>query len=446
MKPGAEECVKADRKVMNHMRKNLAIVGVQWGDEGKGKIVDILSEKFDCVARYQGGHNAGHTVKIGDQRFVLHLIPSGIFQEKAECFIGSGVVLDPAAFLEELSSIHESGARTQNRLFISNRCHVILPYHRAIEAAAESQLGDGKIGTTLRGIGPAYQDKVARLGIRVCDLFDTGTLAQKIRSRVDEKNRALVSMGSEGHIDAAPIIDAYAHYGEALAPYVVDVAAVLNARIRSGKSVLFEGAQGTLLDVDHGTFPFVTSSSASAGGVASGLGVSPKYVHQVVGISKAYSTRVGSGPFPTELSDDTGELLRERGREFGATTGRPRRCGWFDGPAGRYSAMINGLDSIVITKVDVLDTLAEIPVCTGYKYKGALLTEFPPTIEVLSKVEPVYRTLKGWQKPTEGIRNWEDFPVATQDYLKFLADYLETQILIVSTGAEREETVWVGSL
>jgi adenylosuccinate synthase len=420
---------------------NLAIVGLQWGDEGKGKIVDILAREFDCVARYQGGHNAGHTVTFGKTRHVLHLVPCGIFHDGVLCVVGGGVVLDPAAFFEETDAIAALGVNFSDRLFVSNRCHVILPYHRALEAASEQQLGERKIGTTLRGIGPAYEDKAGRRGIRVSDLISQETLAQKICAQVEQKNRILQALGSSEKLDPKPICDTYLRLGERLRPFVVDSAALLNRLIRDGKSILFEGAQATLLDIDHGTYPFVTSSSASAGGAATGLGISPRHVQNIIGITKAYTTRVGTGPFPTEAVGAQEEDLRKRGNEFGATTGRPRRCGWFDGPGVRYSTMINGLQSVVVTKIDVLDPLAEIPFCVDYKYKGSILREFPADIDVLAKVEPVYKSMKGWQTSIAGTRNFEKLPAAAQDYLKFLSDYLEVPISMVSTGPEREETI-----
>jgi adenylosuccinate synthase len=424
------------------VKKNLAVVGVQWGDEGKGKIVDILSEGYDCVARYQGGHNAGHTVSIGNQRHVLHLIPSGIFQRDVKCLIGSGVVLDPIALLEESQAIEKAlGCPLNGRLFISNRCHLILPYHRVLEAAVEKQLGERRIGTTSRGIGPAYEDKVGRRGIRVCDLMNPESLPDKIRAQVADKNRMLQALNYPQTIDAEPICESYLRHSEKIKPLVVDATVLLNELIRGGKSVLFEGAQGTLLDVDHGTFPFVTSSSAAAGGVATGLGISPKHVQSVVGISKAYTTRVGAGPFPTESTDGPGEELRKRGNEYGSTTGRPRRCGWFDGPAARYATMVNAFDSIVITKIDVLDTFDEIPFCVDYKYKGSVLKEFPADTSILAHVQPVYKNIRGWKKSLAGTKQWSELPVVAQDYLKFLSDYLETPISMVSTGPSRDETI-----
>jgi adenylosuccinate synthase len=422
------------------MKKNLAVVGVQWGDEGKGKIVDILSARFSCVARYQGGHNAGHTVKVGATTRVLHLIPSGIFHADVSCVIGNGVALDPQAFLEECDTLETQGTSLSGRLFVSNRSHLILPYHRVIEGAAEKQLGEQRIGTTSRGIGPTYEDKAGRRGLRVCDLMEPETFQARIRQQVEEKNRALKGLAVEP-IDAEPICEAYVRFSARLRPFVIDTALFLNQMIRQGKTILFEGAQGTLLDLDHGTFPFVTSSSAAAGGAATGLGIAPKHVHAVMGVTKAYTTRVGSGPFPTEAAEGDDAAIRERGREFGATTGRPRRCGWFDGPAARYAAMINGLDSLAVTKLDVLDTFQEIPFCTGYLYKGSPLTEFPATAAALSSLTPQYRNFKGWGASTSGVQEWKDLPTAAQDYLKFLSDYVETPIAMVSTGAERADTI-----
>jgi len=424
------------------MTQNLAVVGAQWGDEGKGKVVDILSQRFDCVARYQGGHNAGHTINVGNRRHVLHLIPSGIFQPRVKCVIGSGVVLDPLALIEETDAIERAmSIPVEGRLFVSNRCHLILPYHRVLEAAIEKQLGERRIGTTSRGIGPAYEDKMGRRGLRVCDLMDPQTLADKIRALVAEKNRTLEALKYPQIIDPEPLVDSYTQYGERIRLLVIDTSAYLNDLIRSGKSILFEGAQGTLLDVDHGTFPFVTSSSAAAGGVSTGLGISPKHVHSVLGVSKAYTTRVGAGPFPTECTGAEGEQIRDRGNEFGSTTGRPRRCGWFDGPAVRYATMVNALDSIVVTKIDVLDTFSQVPFCVDYKYKGTALQHFPADAATLASVEPVYKILGGWQTSLAGVKEWSNLPPAAQDYLKFLSDYLGVAISMVSTGPGRDETI-----
>ena len=426
-------------------KTNLAIVGAQWGDEGKGKIVDIVSDDFDVVTRYQGGHNAGHTIRIGSQRFILHLIPSGIFHPEVQCVIGSGVVLDPAALIEECDTLANDGISVEGRLFVSNRCHLILPYHRVLEAAIELQLGERKIGTTARGIGPAYEDKMARRGLRVCDLMNSATLADRIREQVAQKNRTLEALNHPQEIDPEPICASYAEYAERLQGLFVDTSALLNRMLKDGKRILFEGAQATLLDVDHGTFPYVTSSSATAGGIPSGLGIAPKHIHSVMGITKAYATRVGEGPFPTEANGTSGEKLRSQGAEYGSTTGRPRRCGWFDGPAARYAAMINDMDSVTVTKVDVLDGFEEIPFCVAYKYKGSPIDEFPADAHILSKVEPVYKNLPGWSTSTAGKREWSDLPEETRDYLKFLSDFMERPLSLVSTGADREDTVRVPS-
>lgn len=428
------------------MNRNAAVVGLQWGDEGKGKIVDILASRFDCVARYQGGHNAGHTVNINGHSHVLHLVPSGIFHEKVTCVVGGGVVIDPLAFLKEVEGIEALGVRVDGRLFVSNRAHIIFPYHRVFEAAMENHLGESKLGTTSRGIGPSYEDKMGRRGLRVADLLNSSSLPGKIKAQVEFKNGQLAGLGCPERVNAEEFCAAYLEYAEKLRPFVRDTTMLLNHMIREGKAILFEGAQATLLDIDHGTFPFVTSSSASAGGVAAGLGISPKHVHRVVGITKAYTTRVGTGPFPTGAARTDEELIRSRGGEFGATTGRERRCGWFDGPAGRYSTMINGLDQLVVTKIDVLDSFSEIPFCTDYRYKGSILKEFPAEIEVLANVEPVYTRRPGWSSSTAGIRDWKKLPLKAQDYLKFLSDYLAAPIGMVSTGPGRDETIHVEEL
>ncbi len=423
--------------------ENLAVVGAQWGDEGKGKIIDILSDNFDVVARYQGGHNAGHTIRIGSQRFILHLIPSGIFHPQMQCVIGSGVVLDPLALIEECDGLAEGGIEVEGRLFVSNRCHLILPYHRVLEAALELQMGERKIGTTSRGIGPAYEDKMARRGLRVCDLMNPESLADRIREQVGQKNRTLEALNYPQEIDPEPICDSYAEYAERLGPLFADTTTLINGMLKDGKRILFEGAQATMLDVDHGTFPYVTSSSSTACGIPSGLGIAPKHIHAVMGVMKAYATRVGGGPFPTETNGTTAERLRSEGDEYGSTTGRPRRCGWFDGAAARYSVMINDMDSITITKIDVLDTFEEIPVCVGYTYKGTPIDEFPADANVLDKVEPVYKNLPGWNASIAGTREWEQLPEKARDYVRFLSDFMERPVSMVSTGPEREETVQV---
>ena len=422
---------------------NIVVIGAQWGDEGKGKIVDLLTEKFDIVARYQGGHNAGHTVIVKGKKFVLHLIPSGILHSGKVCLIGSGVVLDPKAFLSEVKMLEDEGIPVRGSLFISNRAHLILPYHCAVENAAEAARGDKKIGTTSRGIGPAYEDKTGRRGVRVVDLFDLEGLKEIIFTVTAEKNCLIQTLYKGEALSAQAIYEEYRGYAAHLKEFVVDSAAYLNRQIRAGKKVLFEGAQGTLLDIDHGTYPYVTSSSASAGGACVGTGVAPSLITGAIGIAKAYTTRVGSGPLPTELSGSTGEIIRQRGAEYGASTGRPRRCGWFDGPATQYSALLNNLQAIALTKLDVLDEFAEIQVCTGYEYRGSKLSEFPAEIKVLEQVKPIYKAAAGWRTQTAGVRNYSDLPQHAKDYLKLLSDITETEFSFISTGPDREDTIVV---
>jgi adenylosuccinate synthase len=420
---------------------NLIVVGAQWGDEGKGKIVDLLTAHFDVVARYQGGHNAGHTVVINGRKYILHLIPSGILHPQKLCAIGNGVVIDPVALKKEIEDLAEAGIHCSGRLFISNRAHVILQYHRLVEKGDEERRGEGRIGTTSRGIGPAYEDKMGRRGLRICDLKNPQTLRRLLEENIGIKKAAISANAGSLNIDE--IYESVMALGEDLSEYFADVAEFLNRSMNEGKSVLFEGAQGTLLDVDHGTYPFVTTSNATAGGACTGTGVGPTRIDGVIGISKAYTTRVGGGPFPTELYDDLGEKIRRRGQEFGASTGRPRRCGWFDAVVVRYSSMINNLDSLVITKLDVLDELDEIMICTGYRYKTSLLSSFPPAIHVLGQCRPEYTAVKGWKRKTAGVRRYEDLPAAAKDYLERLSDLLKTEIAVVSTGPDRNETIIV---
>jgi len=420
---------------------NLIIVGAQWGDEGKGKIVDLLTARFDVVARYQGGHNAGHTVLINGKKYVLHLIPSGILHPEKLCAIGNGVVIDPFALKKEIADLEAAGISCRGRLFVSNRAHVIVEYHRLAERSDEERRGDAKIGTTNRGIGPAYEDKMGRRGVRVCDLYHPEELRASLAANLDLRRQA--DPGAEGFPDAASLVDSIGSVGAEIREYVVDIAEFINGKIDEGKSVLFEGAQGTLLDVDHGTYPYVTASSATAGGACTGTGVAPTKIDGAIGVSKAYTTRVGEGPFPTELRDAVGDRIRQQGQEYGASTGRPRRCGWFDAVVVRYARMINALDTLVITKLDVLDTLPEIRICTGYRYKGSLLKSFPPEIGVLEQCRPEYATVKGWDATTAGIRDYDALPVRARDYLKRLSDLVSTEISIVSTGPERDETIAV---
>jgi len=420
---------------------NVVIVGAQWGDEGKGKIVDLLCEKFDVVARYQGGHNAGHTVRIGDRQFVLHLVPSGILHPGKHCIIGNGVVVDPEYLLSEMAQLEALGISLEGRLLVSNRAHAILPYHRAIEVATEQALGDKKIGTTFRGIGPCYEDKAGRAGIRLCDFFYPDILREKVFQNVGVKNALLTGFYHAEALDAQAVFDQMLALSEKLRPHVIDTSAWLSEAIDAGKSVLFEGAQAILLDVDHGTYPFVTSSSAGAGGACTGTGVPPTKIHGVIGVAKAYATRVGSGPFPTEIKTTLGEELRKRGNEYGASTGRPRRCGWFDVPAARYAGRINGIDAFAITKVDVLDALDEVPVCVGYRYKNSELKDMPCESHVLEQLEPVYRVFRGWRSSTVGMTGFQQLPEKAKDYLNALSDLTDTEIAMISTGPERNQTI-----
>lgn len=426
------------------MPENAVVVGVQWGDEGKGKVVDVLAERFDIVARYQGGANAGHTVLVDGRRFVLQLLPTGILRPGKAAVLGNGVVIDPLALVDELEAIAKAGVATDGRLLISDRAHLILPYHRAHEAALEAARGAGKIGTTARGIGPAYEDKAIRRGLRTSDLRDPVEFRRKACDVLIEKNRLASALFPAAAVDMDQVIARFLDAAKQVVPRLVDVSAYLNRAIDAGKSVLFEGAQGTLLDLDHGTYPFVTSSSAAAGGASTGTGVGPTRIKAVVGVSKAYSTRVGSGPFPTEALGPEGEQLRERGGEFGAVTGRPRRCGWFDAPAARYSAQLNHLSSLVITKLDILDHLTEIPVGVEYEIDGKPLGDFPAEIAVLERVKVRYARLPGWRQSTFGLREYSQLPKLAQEYLDFLSGQVGVKISMVSTGPERHQTICLG--
>ena len=420
--------------------KSVVVVGAQWGDEGKGKVVDFLAGSFDLIARCQGGHNAGHTVIFNNHRFILQLVPCGILRPGKQAVIGAGVVVDPAALVAELENLEKAGVDVNGRLFLSNRAHLIFPYHRQMERAAEAARGAHKIGTTVRGIGPAYEDKMARRGLRVCDLLDAERFRTKLARVLAEKNA--ISQAAWGEkLETEGLTEKYLALGERLSSFVTDTSALLNRAIRAGKAALFEGAQGTMLDIDHGTFPFVTSSNATVGGACTGLGVPPTRIQAVIGVTKAYTTRVGSGPFPTEMPDLEAKEVRDRGKEYGAVTGRPRRCGWLDLMVLRYAVMINGIDSLVVTKLDVFDTQPEIQVCTGYRYKGTLLEEMPAEVETLEQVTPVYSVLPGWKTSTFGLRDPDALPQAARDYLKFLSDQLEVEIGMISTGPEREATI-----
>ncbi|HEY5564444.1 MAG TPA: adenylosuccinate synthase [Rhodothermia bacterium] len=421
------------------------LIGAQWGDEGKGKIADLMGADADVVARYQGGANAGHTICWDEETFVLHLVPSGIFNPGVECVIGNGVVIDPAALIEEIRMIKERGFDPEGRLFISHHAHLIMPYHKALDQAKERFRDAGAIGTTGRGIGPAYVDKYGRSGIRVVDLLDPDALNSKIRANIEEKNALLEGIyGGEG-LDVERIIDEYVAFDEMIDPYVTDTTYFLNDALAAGKHVLAEGAQGSLLDVDFGTYPFVTSSHPTVGGCCTGLGIPASGISDVLGIVKAYTTRVGNGPFPTELNDQTGERLRAIGHEFGATTGRPRRCGWLDLVALRYAVMINGMTEIAITKLDVLNTLEEIRVATHYRIEGKTTDRFPSDFEKLDRAEPVYRTFKGWCTNIDSSTSWQDLPDRVREYLGFVSEQLETPIRYVSTGPRRSETIRLDS-
>jgi len=416
---------------------NIAVLGAQWGDEGKGKVVDLLTPRFAVVARYQGGHNAGHTVYVDKQKIILRLLPSGILHPHVTCAIGNGVVVDPQALFAEIDELSKFGYDVNNRLIVSERAHLILPYHRELDLLAEARRGERKIGTTSRGIGPAYEDKIGRRGIRVCDLLDASGLEQEIRENVQARNRLI----RESTLDWRPLLDQMLAYGARLRPWVADVSLFLARTSAAGKSILFEGAQGTLLDIDHGTYPFVTSSNSTIGGVCTGLGVSPKMIDSVLGVVKAYATRVGEGPMPTELTGPAGDRLRDSGQEFGSVTGRPRRCGWYDAVVARYAVRINGLDSVALTKLDVLDGLDEIQVCTGYKHGTDVLTDWPADINVLARCEPVYQTLPGWSKPSSGVTRYEDLPREAQRYVAFLEEVSGVPVSIVSTGSGRGDTI-----
>jgi adenylosuccinate synthase len=421
--------------------KTAVIVGAQWGDEGKGKIVDVLSENFSVVARYAGGHNAGHTVIINGKKFVLQLVPCGVLRQGCRSVIGNGVVLDPLAFLKEVGGLREKGVQVDGNLFVSNRAHVILPYHRMIELAAENAPGRVKIGTTSRGIGPAYEDKMGRRGLRVADLLDLTLLKKHIENAVREKNMIVHALFNSEPVDADKMYTEYAQAAEKIAPFVCDTAMLLNQALRQGESILFEGAQGTMLDIDHGTYPFVTSSSATSGGAVIGTGVAPNAIDSVIGITKAYCTRVGEGPFPTEDKGETGDNIRKRGNEYGAVTGRPRRTGWLDLPLLRYSGMINGTNWLVVTKLDVLDELAEIPVCVGFKIDGKETAEPPAQASGFDRIECIYRKMPGWRSSTEGIVDYEKLPKQARDYLDFVAKETGAKIGMISTGPDRDHTI-----
>ncbi|GLI53482.1 adenylosuccinate synthase [Thermodesulfovibrio yellowstonii] len=416
----------------------VVIIGAQWGDEGKGKIVDFLTEKCDYVVRFQGGCNAGHTVVVGEEKYILHLIPSGILHKNKKCIIGNGVVLDPSGLLKEIETLTQKGIEIDNNLYIAKHCHLIMPYHIAIEEQSEKKK---KIGTTKKGIGPCYTDKIARNGVRMIDLLYPDVLKNKIRANLEIINFLLKNLYNAETLDEANILTQYLNYAEKLKKYIADADILINKAIDSGKKVLFEGAQGTLLDIDHGTYPYVTSSNTIAGGACTGAGVSPRKIDNIIGIVKAYTTRVGEGPFPTEIKDSLGEEIRKRGGEYGATTGRPRRCGWLDLVGLRHSVRVNGFTGLAITKLDILDGIEKLKVCVGYKYGNSILEDFPKEIQILEDCMPVYEELQGWKESTAGIKNYEKLPDNAKKYLKFIEDSLKVKIQIISTGQKRDEII-----
>jgi adenylosuccinate synthase len=422
--------------------KNVVVVGAQWGDEGKGKVVDIYTEFADDVVRYQGGNNAGHTLVVGDEKIVLHLIPSGVLHPGKRCIIGNGVVLDPEVFIREITNLKSKGRLEDDScLLLSESLHIIMPYHKRIDIARETKSGAMKIGTTGRGIGPAYEDKIGRRGIRLMDLIDPEAFARKLREFLEEKNFILEKFLGSEPFTFEEIFDQYNGYAEIIRKYCADTTLILHRDLRGGKKALFEGAQGSLLDVDHGTYPYVTSSSTCAGGACTGAGVSPRDIHEIIGISKAYITRVGSGPFPTELEDADGEKLRRIGQEFGATTGRPRRCGWFDALVARYAVRLNGLTGIALTKLDVLDDFATIRICTGYSYDGKVLDELPANLDVFGKCRPVYEEMPGWQEDISGARTFAELPEKARNYVRRLEELSGCPIVLVSVGPRRDQTI-----
>ncbi len=417
------------------------VVGSQWGDEGKAKIVDYLTEEADIVVRFQGGANAGHTVVIGKEKFVFHLIPTGIIHPDKICIIGNGVVLDPAVLLDEKENLAGKGIRVEGRLLISENSHLVMPYHKLLDQVKEESKTGEKIGTTRRGIGPCYTDKAARMGIRAADLLDEELFRGKLTQNIQEKNEVFTKIYGREAIDGEKIFSEYREFGEMLRPFIADTSVFLDQAVKQGRSVLFEGAQGTLLDMDHGTYPFVTSSNTVAGGACAGSGIGPTQIDEVIGVTKAYTSRVGNGPFPTELKDTTGEKIREVGQEYGATTGRPRRCGWFDAIAVRLANRVNGLTSLAVTRLDVLDSFATINICTAYRYKGNTIEDMPADSKVLSQCEPVYETWDGWMCATPEARSMRQLPDAARAYLERIAELTQTKISIVSVGPSREQTI-----
>ncbi|MCC7240338.1 MAG: adenylosuccinate synthase [Acidobacteria bacterium] len=419
------------------MGMNIAVLGAQWGDEGKGKIVDLLTPHFGIVARYQGGHNAGHTVYVNGRKFVLHLIPSGILHEGVRCVIGNGVVVDPQALFAEIEELARLGIEVGDRLLVSEKAHLILPYHRELDVLSEARRGERKIGTTSRGIGPAYEDKIGRRGIRVCDLVDTRALADEVRENVNARNQII----RDSKMEWQTVYEQLLAHGARLRPWTGDVSLALHDAMRQGRRILFEGAQGAMLDIDHGTYPYVTSSNASIGGACTGLGIPPRAVHGVLGVAKAYTTRVGEGPLPTELLGDLGERLRESGQEYGASTGRPRRCGWYDAVAVRYAVRVNGIDALALTKLDVLDGLEAIDICTGYRVGDRTIDTFPADLNTVGPCTPVYESWPGWTAPTRGVCRYDDLPDEARRYIARLEEVSGVPVAVISTGSDRAETI-----
>jgi adenylosuccinate synthase len=420
----------------------LIVIGAQWGDEGKGKIIDFLAGKAEVVVRYQGGNNAGHTVEADGNTYKLHLIPSGILYPKTLCLVGNGVVIDPRVFLQEVEGLNERGIDTSN-LRISDRCHIIMPYHTKIDELEEDRKGEANIGTTRRGIGPCYMDKIERTGIRACDLLDPVIFKEKLTERLQMKNAVLEKIYHQQPMDLHSIYQDYCGYAQKLKPYVADTTVLLYGAVKSDKKILFEGAQGTMLDNDLGTYPYVTSSHPVSGGVCTGAGIGPGCITGVMGVVKAYITRVGKGPFPTELTDATGDLIREKGREYGTTTGRPRRCGWLDATVLRFAARINGLGSIAVTKLDVLGGLNTLKICVGYEMDGKIVDEFPSSLAVLEKCKPIYEEMDGWKEDISGIKDYRELPANAKRYLERIEEVSDTQISIISVGPARDETIIV---
>ena len=420
---------------------NTCVIGLQWGDEGKGKIIDILAKDYDIIVRYQGGGNAGHTLIIDNEKFIFHLIPSGILHPDKKCVIGNGIVLDPRLFLDEVAGLSKRNISVNGNLFVSDRAHVVFPYHKKLDLLIEKQKGNSMIGTTGRGIGPCYTDKIARDGIRVAELLHKEHFKEKLKKTVEEKNRLFVDLYKDEPVSWEEIYEEYCVYADKISPFVCDTIDLMAKAIEDNKKILFEGAQGTLLDVDFGTYPYTTSSNASAGGVSSGIGVSPKQIHDIIGITKAYATRVGSGPFPTEINGEQGEHIRKKGGEFGSTTGRPRRCGWFDAVAIQHSVRISGVDSLIVTKLDVLDDQETIRICTGYKNDNKVYHNFPADLDVLGNCEPVYEEVSGWMEDTSKVRDVKDLPGKAMDYIRTIEEIIGLKVKMVSVGPERLQII-----